>query len=156
LKLSSLLSEDMILTCLKSRNKDDVLREMVEHMSGRVRLKPLGDLLCRLLERERLGPTSIGDGVAIPHAKLPGLRKPLLSLGLSKQGVAFDGPDAGLSHAIFLAASPLNKPEVNLRVLAAIAKVTRAGDGLAERLLAAPTAIDVLRILRHLEADGHG
>ena len=154
MKLQTLLAEDMVVVDLKGRTREAVLREMVDHIVGRVRIDPREDLFARLMAREKLGTTCIGDGVAIPHAKIGWLKKPVLMLGLSKGGVPFDGVDAKPCHVVFLAASPLGKPEVNLHVLAAIAKVVRGSGGLAQKLLKAATPKDVLRLLCEEEEDG--
>ena len=154
MKLHLLLSEDMVLVDLKGLTKDDVLREMADHAAGRVRIDPREDLFARLMAREKLGTTCIGDGVAIPHAKIGWLKQPILMLGLSKPGVAFDGIDGKPCHVVFLAASPLSKPEVNLHILAAIAKLVRGSGGLAPKLLKAVTPCDVLRLLREEEDGG--
>ncbi len=151
MKLHALLAEKQIVTDLAARTKEDAIREMVGRLAVRRRVRFSENLLAALLERETLGSTAIGEGVAVPHAKLPRIRRPLVMLGLSRDGVAFDAADERPSHAIFLAASPVARPEVNLRILATIARLVRASRGLAARLSEAPTARDALRILREEE-----
>ena len=152
-KIHAHLDEGKILTDLKGRTRDGVLREMVEH----VKLANPGadgdDLLTGLLEREKLGTTAIGDGIAIPHCRLKGVSRPILRLGLSRRGVNFASVDGKPTHVIFLVASPLDQPEINLRILASISKLVRGAGALAPKLLAAPTAGDVLRIIE--EEDGN-
>src|SRR5512143_1799879 len=125
MKLHSLLDTDRILPALASRTRDDALREMAEHVAAKSEVGPAGDLLGKLLEREKLGTTAIGAGVAIPHCKVDGLRKPVLSLGLSQEGIPFASVDGEPAHAIFLVVSPQERPDVSLRVLALIAKLVR-------------------------------
>jgi PTS system nitrogen regulatory IIA component len=154
LKLQSLLAEDLVLVNLKGATRDDILREMVDHLSSRGVPAAGRDLLERLIDREKLGTTSIGDGVAIPHAKIDGITEPILLVGLSRDGVKFDGVDDKPCNLFFLALSPARRPEVNLRVLAAIAKVVKASGGLAAKLLGAGSARDVLRALKREEDGG--
>ncbi len=155
MKLHALLAPDRILPALVSSTRDDARREMAEHVAARAEVGPCEDLLGKLLEREKLGTTAIGAGVAIPHCKVDGLRKPVLSLGLSQDGVPFASVDGEPAHAIFLVVSPQERPEVNLRVLALIAKLVRKCNGLAERLLSAGPPDAVLETLQDEEERHH-
>jgi PTS system nitrogen regulatory IIA component len=155
-KLHSLLAEDLVLTPLKGRLRDDVLREMVERFARRTAVASGGDLLGKLLEREKLGTTAIGGGVAIPHCKVGGLKAPVLVLGLSREGVAFDSVDGKEAHVIFLVVSPLEHPNTNLRLLASIAKLVRKSGTLTTKLLKASNAGEAIRVLREEEDRAHG
>jgi mannitol/fructose-specific phosphotransferase system IIA component (Ntr-type) len=155
MKLLSLLSEEMVLAPLKGRSREAVLEEMVEHLRVRKGDGFDHDLLAKLLAREELGTTAIGAGIAIPHCKIPGLKGPILLLGLSRDGVAFGSVDGRDAHAIFLLVSPLENPNINLRVLAAIAKLARGSRTLAAKLVRAPSAAAALEVLRQEEDGGH-
>ena len=82
-------------------------------------------------------------------------RRPWL-LGLSPDGVPFEAVDGKLSHVFFLLVSPEDNPGDGLRLLAAIAALTRTSRTLASKLLKAPTPADVLKILRAEEEKGRG
>jgi PTS system nitrogen regulatory IIA component len=107
-----------------------------------------GGLLRNLQKREEMGTTAIGYGVAIPHCRMKGLKSPALLLGLSKAGVHFKAVDGKLSHVFFLLVSPEDNPGAGLRLLAAIAALTRKTRTLPSKLLKASTAAAVLEILR--------
>jgi PTS system nitrogen regulatory IIA component len=154
-KLHSLLDEDLVLAPLKGRNRDDVIREMVEHLRSRTDAASGEDIAGKLLEREGLGTTAIGGGIAIPHCKVGGLKAPVLVLGLSREGVSFESVDGKAAHVVFLVVSPLEHPNVNLRVLAAIAKLARRSGALASKLMKAPTAGEAIRVLREEEERAH-
>jgi PTS system nitrogen regulatory IIA component len=156
MKLHPFLDEDLVLAPLKSRSRDDVLREMVERLPQRTVAASGEDLLGKLLEREKLGTTAIGGGIAIPHCKVGGLKAPVLALGLSREGVAFDSVDGKDTHVIFLVVSPLEHPNTNLRLLASIAKLVRRSGALSMKLLKAPTAGEAIRVLREEEEKAHG
>jgi PTS system nitrogen regulatory IIA component len=113
-------------------------------------------LLDKLLKREELGTTAIGHGVAVPHCRAAGLGSPALMLGLSRNGIAFEATDGKPSHVFFLLVSPEDKPGEGLRLLAAIAALTRASRTLASKLLKAPTPAAVLRTLRAEEEKSRG
>jgi PTS system nitrogen regulatory IIA component len=154
-KLHSLLTEGMVLARLRGRSREAVLEEMVEHLRGRKGSSFGDDLLEKLLAREGLGTTAIGGGIAIPHCKVESLKAPVLVLGMSQDGVSFGSVDGEDTHVIFLLISPLENPNVNLRVLAAIAKLARRSRTLTGKLLQAPTTAGVLEVLREEEDGAH-
>lgn len=153
MKLHSLLREDLVVVPLAGRSRDEVLREMVDRLRG-CHSGGGEDVLAKLLEREGLGTTAIAGGVAVPHCKVAGLKAPVLALGVSRQGVAFQSIDGKSTHVIFLIVSPLEQPSVNLRLLASIAALVRKSEALPVRLRNAATAGEALRVL-HEEEDGH-
>jgi PTS system nitrogen regulatory IIA component len=147
-KLHSLLDEDLVLPRLKARDRDGILREMSAALEASHKAVLGSGLLGKLRQREELGTTAIGHGVAIPHCRTKGLKSPALLLGLSKEGVQFEAVDGKLSHVFFLLVSPEDNPGAGLRLLAAIAGLTRGSRTLASKLLKAATAADVLKTLQ--------
>jgi PTS system nitrogen regulatory IIA component len=147
-KLHSLLDEDLVLPRLGARDRDGILREMSSVLEARHKAVFGGGLLGKLRNREELGTTAIGHGVAIPHCRVKGLKSPALLLGLSKEGVPFEAVDGKLAHVFFLLVSPEDNPGAGLRLLAAIAALTRESRTLASKLLKSMTAADVLKTLR--------
>jgi nitrogen PTS system EIIA component len=156
MKLHSLLAEDLVITDLRSVDRDGALWEIVEFLKARGRVSRDKELYEKLLQREKLGSTAIGDGVAIPHCKIKGLKGPLLALGVSRQGVAFDSLDGKPAHLFFLVISPPDDPTMSLKILAAIAQLIRRSTGLPRRVLEARTARDVLAAVRDEEDKAHG
>ena len=67
-------------------------------------------------------PTGVGQGIAIPHARLPGLSRPVVALGLSNAGVDFGAPDGELARFIVLVVTPEHDDLVQLELLAEIAR----------------------------------
>ena len=147
-KLHSLLDEDLVLPRLEARDRDGILREMSARLEARHKTVLGGLLLDKLQRREELGTTAVGHGVAIPHCRTKGLKSPALLLGLSKEGVHFEAVDGKLSHVFFLLVSPEDNPGAGLRLLAAIAALTRESRTLASKLLKAATSADVLKTLQ--------
>ena len=78
-----------------------------------------------LQERERLGSTGIGEGVAIPHGKLKDLKRLLISFGRSRSGVDFDSMDGKPAHLFFLLVAPEESVGVHLKTLARISKLLK-------------------------------
>jgi len=125
MRLSDILDEGSIIPELKATDKRQVLEELAEAI---VRHEPSLDkdsLVKVLLERERLGSTGIGDGVAIPHGKFPGVTSPRLAFGRCLKGLDFDCMDGQPAYLFFLLVAPENSASVHLKALARIAKILK-------------------------------
>ena len=126
MRLSDIIEENNIVPELKSIDKKGVLEERSEVISRHDPSIDGATLVKVLVERERLGTTGIGDGVAIPHGKLTGLEKPIISFGRSKVGLDFDSIDGQPAHLICLLVAPENSSGIHLQVLARIAKLLKS------------------------------
>ncbi len=125
MKLSQLLDEDSIISDLKAKNKIGVLEELVEALKKRHPSLERNALVKVLLERERLGSTGIGDGVAIPHGKFQAIARPIISFGRSLKGLDFESLDGEPAYLFFLLVAPENFASVHLKALAKIAKTLK-------------------------------
>jgi PTS system nitrogen regulatory IIA component len=125
MKLSELIDEDYILPEVKAKDKKELLEELVDALIRRDPSIEKKALVRVLLERERLGSTGIGDGVAIPHGKFHGITQPVISFGRSRAGVDFDSMDGEPVHLFFLLVAPENSASVHLKALAKIAKILK-------------------------------
>ena len=132
--LESLTSPDLVFPDLLATDAPAVLRELAEMVAGTGLVPEPETLFQRLWEREQLGSTAIGNGVAIPHCKLNGLQRVLVAVGLSRNGVDFGAADGKSVRLFFLVASPSRSPAEHLQSLAAISKWVK-GAGHVERLL---------------------
>jgi nitrogen PTS system EIIA component len=127
MRLSEILDENHILSDLVAGDKKRVIEELVEPI---IKSKPAVDresLVRVLLERERLGSTGIGDGVAIPHGKFHGVSEPIISFGRSLKGLDFDSMDGQPVYLFFLLIAPETSASVHLKALARIAKILKNG-----------------------------
>jgi len=127
MKLSEILEEDNIILDLKAKDKNGVLEELAEVMTNHEPSLDTGSLIRVLLERERLGSTGIGDGVAIPHGKFRGVTHPIISFGRSLKGLDFESMDGQPAFLFFLLVAPENSASVHLKALAKIAKIIKNG-----------------------------
>jgi len=98
MKITDILSAELIVPDLQQTTKQGVLEELVSHLSAAVEGINSAELLGVLMEREQLGSTGIGDGVAIPHGKLKELKKLLAVFGKSARGVEFNAMDSRPVH----------------------------------------------------------
>ena len=150
MNLTEILKRDFILEELEARNQHDVLAELVGVFAkGGVRFDPEA-MLQVLLERERLGSTGIGDGIAIPHGKLQGLDEILLSFGRSSEGIAFDAMDGKPVHLFFLLMAPENSAGLHLKILAKISRMLK-DPALRDNLLRAKSKERIWRIIEEQE-----
>ena len=99
-----------------------------------------------LLEREKLGSTGIGDGIAIPHGKLAGLDEILVAFGRSREGIAFEAMDGKPVHLFFFLMAPENSAGRHLKALAKISRMLKDA-AFRENLLEAKTHDDLVRII---------
>jgi len=138
-----MLATDCILEELKSDNKRDVLRELVGPFIRTYRNLDSESMVNVLSEREKLGSTGIGDGIAIPHGKIIGLDQLVLSFGRSMTGINFDAMDGKPAHLFFLLVAPENSAGQHLKALAKISKMLK--DGFFRTKLMAAASRDELR-----------
>jgi nitrogen PTS system EIIA component len=125
MKLLDILPKNLIIPDLKGRTKKQVLEELIDAL---LQEKPELDrerLMAVLLERERLGSTGIGDGIAIPHGKMKDLGQLILAFGKSADGVDFESMDGKPVHLFFLLVAPENCTGIHLRALARIARLLK-------------------------------
>jgi PTS system nitrogen regulatory IIA component len=148
MKIGELMHKSLIIPNLSSKGKKDVLREMVEciaqkeaHISG-------SELLRILMEREELGSTGIGDGIAIPHGKVKKIDRLIVACGRSIDGVDFQSMDGKPTHIIFLLIAPENSAGVHLKALARISRLLKDGD-FRKSLMEANTSGEIFEVIVH-------
>jgi PTS system nitrogen regulatory IIA component len=141
----------MVIPDLLGTTRDGVLKEMGAFLKMRNRISKDKDLYDKLMQREELGSTAIGDGVAIPHCKMKGLKNPVVMLAISKIGVNFFSLDEKPSYIFFLVVSSPDNPSVNLQILAAIAHLVRKANRVIEKLKEAEDISTILDVLREEE-----
>ena len=127
MQIMDFLSKKAILTEIKSTNKEDVIKEMVDLLieSSDVEKRNRNKLIDALMSREALGSTAIGQGIAIPHAKCDCVDKLVAAFGLSKKGVDFDSLDGELAYIFFLLVAPQDSAGPHLKALARISRLLK-------------------------------
>ncbi|MBW1896644.1 MAG: PTS sugar transporter subunit IIA [Deltaproteobacteria bacterium] len=124
MKILDILKEETIISELTATDKKGVLQELtgpVAQVSG----VNQDEMVRVLLDRERLGSTGIGTGVAIPHGKLRSLDSLLVGFGRSRKGIGFDAIDGRPAHLFFLLMAPENSTGDHLRMLARISRLLK-------------------------------
>ncbi len=151
MKITDILSPDMVIADLKGATKPDVLNELAKALTYKYKEISLADLNAVLAERERLGSTAIGDGIAIPHGKLRGVSKIIGAFGRHVQGVDFDSLDGGPSQLFFVLVAPEDSASLHLKALARVSRLLKEGS-FREHLIAATDAAELYRLIK--EEDG--
>jgi nitrogen PTS system EIIA component len=152
MKLLEILSRKSIIPDLKGRTKKQVLEELIDAL---LQEKPELDrerFMAVLLERERLGSTGIGDGIAIPHGKLKDLDQLVLAFGKSNAGVDFESMDGKPVHLFFLLVAPENCTGIHLRALARIARLLKNAP-VRKKLISVGTQDEIYAVIEQEDGD---
>ena len=154
-RLLEFLQEEYILVGLRESDKWRVLAEMgaFMHRVHGVREISLDDLIQSIVTREKKMSTGIGEGIAVPHARIEGGPEIRGVIGISRDGIDFDSLDQHPVHLVVLIATPDKHYEQHLRVLAAIAKIFGQNPELMEQILRAKNAAQIHEILQSGDID---
>jgi mannitol/fructose-specific phosphotransferase system IIA component (Ntr-type) len=112
---------------LLGRDRAEVIRGLAQVTAPLVGVDAV-QLANAVLAREAIMPTGVGLGIAIPHARLPGLAAPIVALGLSNAGVDFGAPDGDLARLIVLVVTPEHDDLIQIELLAEIARTFQHGE----------------------------
>src|SRR5258705_13573751 len=151
MKIEDILTEDLVVSDLAARSKSEVLVELAHAVTGAHDELDEVRLVGALEERERLNSTALGDGVSIPHGKLPGIRRVFAAFGRSRQGIDFQSLDGKPTHLFFLLVAPEDSAGAHLKALARISRLLK-DPGFRNRLLEAPDAHALWTIIRDEDA----
>ena len=147
MKLGEYLEKDFVLPTLTSDSKSGVLMELISPV-GKANTEMDTDQAVRvLLDRENLGTTGIGDGIAIPHGKLENLDKVIVVVGRSPEGVDFESLDNKPCSIFFLVLAPEQVAGMHLRILAQISRVLK-DDAFRKRFMDAADQEELWQLLQ--------
>ena len=142
MKLTDILEKENIIPELKAGDKKKAIEELADTIVKTNSALDKDSLVRVLLERESLGSTGIGDGVAIPHGKFHGLKDPVISFGRSKKGLDFESMDGQPVFLFFLLVAPEDSASIHLKALARIAKLLK-NSSFRKILMEAPTREEI-------------
>jgi PTS system nitrogen regulatory IIA component len=132
---------------LKGATKTDVVRELAVHLAEQYKEIDAELLVNVLWERERLGSTAIGDGIAIPHGKLAGLKGVIGAFGRHRSGVDFDSLDGKPTRLFFVLVAPEDSVGQHLKALARVSRLLKDAS-FRERLINAVDRTELFRLIR--------
>ena len=151
MRLLDSLRKTSILPDIDSHDKKGILELFADTLTD-VSDRTREELVQVLLERERLGSTGIGGGVAIPHGKLKTIDKLLLAFGRSRKGVDFDAMDGRPTHLFFVLITPEGSTGTHLKMLARISRLLK-DNSFKERLMSAETRDDLYQIIQSEDSE---
>ncbi|MBM4336838.1 MAG: PTS sugar transporter subunit IIA [Deltaproteobacteria bacterium] len=151
MKLTDILVRDACRVDIRGRTKPEVLRELADALAGAIPRLDRSELYAMLLEREKLGTTAMGDGIAIPHARIEALDRVLAVFGLSRGGVDFDSLDGRPTHLFFLLVAPGREGSSHLLLLARLSRLLGI-DGFRARLREVTSTDELFRAIEEEES----
>jgi PTS system nitrogen regulatory IIA component len=151
MRIDDFLAADMVVPALQGRTKDDVIEELAEVVSKHHPEIDHRRLVGALQDRERLNSTALGEGVAIPHGKLPGVKRVVAAFGRSPQGVDFNSLDGKPTHLFFLLVAPEDSAGAHLKALARISRLLK-DDSFRASLMQAGDAAALWDVIRQEDA----
>lgn len=128
--IKELIDSALILDALVGTTKQEILVEVLQKSAavGRVQKKDLKSLEKQLLDREALGSTGIGNGVAVPHVKGKEIKQISLVLARSKAAIQFQAIDGRPVQTFFLILAPQDQPEQHIKALRWVSSLARNSD----------------------------
>jgi nitrogen PTS system EIIA component len=147
MKILDILAPENVISDLHGTTQLAVLEELASTLAANHPEILKDRLVDVLLEREKLGSTAIGEGIAIPHGKLPKLAGVLAVFGRSREGVDFQSLDGGLTQLFFLLVAPEDASGAHLKALARVSRLLRDKE-FRQRLIAADGTESIYETIR--------
>jgi fructose-specific phosphotransferase system IIA component len=144
------IREELINLDLLSERKEDAIRELARLMESTQGMIDFNLFLEDVFERERLGTTGIGDGIAIPHARTDAVDQLVIALGRSARGVEFESLDGRKVKLLFLMGTPKGSVSHYLKILAQLTRLLKEGT-FRDKLLEARDKEIVVSLFREIE-----
>ena len=125
MKVLDFLEPKSVQMDLQVTSKEDSIKDLCQLLKTNSKIKESDGVIKSLMDREKLGSTGIGQGVAIPHGKSDSVDQLVAALGISKKGVNFDALDGEPVHIIFLLVAPVDSSGTHLKALARISRLLK-------------------------------
>jgi PTS system nitrogen regulatory IIA component len=151
--LSDFISSDFVVASLKAKTKKQLLQDLSARAARLTGLQER-DIFDVLLQRERLGSTGLGHGIAIPHGKIAGLKRIVGIFARLAEPVDFDAVDGQPGDIVFLLLAPEGAGADHLKALARISRLLREGSAV-DKLRASRDAAALYAVLTENEASSH-
>ena len=150
MKLSELLTENLMTLSLADGNKFEVIEQLLDVAVREGRVQDRDKALQDLIEREQYLSTGFENGLAVPHAKSEAVNQIVMVYGMHRTGIDFDSLDGQPTHSIFLLLSPMDTSGPHIQTLALIARNFQ-DNTISEQLKAADSAEAVMDIFANFK-----
>ncbi len=151
MELTKFIESECIVAELPSSSKGEILKELTHKLFDTRKVEGVGPALDQILAREGTESTGIGNGIAVPHARVSGLKTLMCAVGRNKKGIDFAAVDKQPVHMVFLICYPPTQQTTYLNFVATIAKLLRDEESMRQ-LLAASDAADIHKTLEGIAA----
>ncbi|HOV21977.1 MAG TPA: PTS sugar transporter subunit IIA [Candidatus Ratteibacteria bacterium] len=125
MKITDFLDKRCVIIGMRSRTKKEAIKELLTKLKENGFIKDEKEILETVMEREKLGSTGIGQGIAVPHAKSDQIENLVAALGISKTGIDFNSLDGEQVNIVFLVLAPTKSVGLHLKALAKIARLLK-------------------------------
>ncbi len=146
-RLRNILSPKLFLLGMKANSRREAIHEMTVMVCADMEGLDAEAIEKAIWAREEALSTGIGNGVALPHARISGLKDSMVVVGISETGIDFDAPDGKLAKVIFLVLTPTEDPSAQLEIASEIAKLFR-DPRMSDRVLHTKKFTDFLALMR--------
>lgn len=146
MRVTELLTKDTIAMDLMANDKNGVIDELVNQLDKAGKLSDVASFKEAIHNRESQSTTGIGEGIAIPHAKVAAVKSPAIAFGKSKAGVDYQSLDMQPAHLFFMIAAPEGGAQTHLDALAKLSGILM-DENVREKLLHASSPEEVLAII---------
>lgn len=146
MELTEFISPQLIKLELQSTRKVDAIKELIDLLDRAGYVTDAEAFLKSVLEREKVGSTGIGKGIAIPHSRTATVREVVVAIGRSPAGIEFDALDNKPVQLIFLIAAPVESGGLYLKALARLSRLLRYQE-FRNELMDAKTVDEVIKII---------
>ena len=147
MQLVDVLKENMIFLNFEASNKEEAIEKFINSLEKTGTIKEPNALKDALLEREKLGTTGVGQGIAMPHARSSAIKDLTVAFFRSEKGIDFKSMDSEPVHLVFLLLAPVTAGGPYLKLLAKISRLLR-GDDFRTALMEAKDVSQVLQIIQ--------
>ncbi len=154
MKIMDFLKEKAVTAHLKSREKKELIEELIDLLTQAGEIEDKEEIVNALLDREKLGSTGIGEGVAIPHAKSDVVKEVVAAFGRSPQGIEFDSLDGEPAYLFFMLIAPTDSTGPHLKALARLSRILK-DKPFREALKQAETEEEIIKLIREEDGKRH-
>ncbi len=150
-KLGNIIKKEYVRVECRSEDMTGIFTELAEHLINGGAPLETNCVVKRLLDREKLGATTVGNNSAIPHSKIKDIADPIVGIGISKKGIPSWGNDSGRIHLIIMILSPASSPIVHLQILAAAASFVKKSSKVMKTIINTKDAEELIQNINKFE-----
>lgn len=151
MKLTQYIRPECFIAELSEKTREDALRRIVHAAAEKGYIKDEIDVFSKLMERESIQSTAVGNGIAIPHCFTDEVPDLIISVARSRTGIEFDSFDGKPTQVVFLLMGNRQEHSLHLKALARIARLIKS-TSFIEKIIASSTVADMVKAFEQEEA----